>query len=144
MAEKGDSHYAKKHPAGRKPDRRLAELVKARAVEDEIPCAVAFEMARESKTGPAEVGTAMDLLEMRIGKCQLGLFGYGQRKKITVPAESVSPDLADMIQASLVGGRLACKSAWEIAKGLGVTKMAVASACEALKIRISDCQLGAF
>jgi len=39
---------------------------------------------------------------------------------------------------------LSCAVSWEIADALQLTRMAVSEACEALKIKIKPCQLGAF
>jgi hypothetical protein len=94
---------------------------------------------------PSEVGRALDLLEIRIIKCQLGLFGHEKGKRLIVkPAETVPQDLEEAIRAGLVNGRLPCVIAWEIAKRFNVPKMGITSACERLNLHISRCQLGAF
>lgn len=43
-------------------------------VNDRLPCAVAFEIARELKTSRREVGRTADALGFRISSCQLGCF----------------------------------------------------------------------
>ena len=85
-----------------------------------------------------------DLLELKLKKCQLGLFGYEPDKRIVKPAETVSEALETCILKELTDNRLSCEKAWEIAKKLGLTKMAVSAACEHLSIKINACQLGAF
>jgi hypothetical protein len=80
---------------------------------------------------------------MRIVKCQMGLFGYRPKKRPVKPAEGVSPVRGAAIRESLLDDRLPCISVWEIAERLKVSKMKVASASEALGVKISDCQLGA-
>jgi hypothetical protein len=137
-------HYKKKHPDESMPNPALSREIERRSAKGELPCAVAFEIARISQVPPAEVGRDLDLLEIRISKCQLGLFGYRPEKRIVRPAENLSPELSEAIRKAAVDGRLSCTSAWEIARRLGFTRMAVASACEALRIKISGCQLGAF
>lgn len=145
MTHNDTGHYAKKHPEGRKVDPRLAELLKGRASNGELPCAVAFDIAAHLDTTPAEVGVAMDLLEIRIVKCQMGLFGYRPRKSILKPPDRVPEALQEAIHESAAKeGRLSCKAAWDIAHRLKVGKMAVAAACETLGVKISACQLGAF
>jgi hypothetical protein len=144
MTHQDRGHYGKKHPPDRKADPEISEAIKQRALKGGIPCAVAFNIAADLRTAPAEVGFTADLLEIPIVKCQLGLFGYGPEKKIVRPAETVSPALKSFIQDSLVDERLTCAGAWEIAEKSGIGKMAVSSACEALKIKIFSCQLGAF
>ena len=66
-----------------------------------------------------------------------------QEKKVK-PVDSVSPELEKAIREGLVDNRLPCEVAWEIAKKSGISKMDVSSACEALEIKISSCQLGTF
>lgn len=48
------------------------------------------------------------------------------------------------IEDSLAQGRLPCERAFAIAERLGVPVGRVGAACEAMEIRISDCQLGCF
>jgi hypothetical protein len=91
-----------------------------------------------------EVGVTIDLLEIRLKRCQLGLFGYGQKKGVVKPAVKVSTELEKAIHGALADGRLPCLAAWKIADGMGIARMDVSSACEALKIKIKPCQLGAF
>jgi hypothetical protein len=143
MSHKDKSSYAKKHSPGLKLNPTIAEAVKQAAAGDKIACASAFKVAGKLKVPPGEVGVTIDLLEIRVFKCQLGLFGYGTSKKV-VPAETVSPALEAVIRDSLVKGKLPCASAWEMAEKLNITKREIASACEALKIKISSCQLGGF
>jgi len=40
--------------------------------------------------------------------------------------------------------KLSCAAAWEIAGSLNISRTKVASACEAMGIKIKPCQLGAF
>lgn len=122
----------------------LQTLVAGKAVEGRLACAVAHSLARELGVSPAEVGQAADEAEVRLNRCQMGLFGYYPQKRIVVPAQTVDHHLEKAIRSALSNGRLACASAWEIAKQLGVARMEVAGACEAMGIKISACQLGAF
>jgi hypothetical protein len=91
-----------------------------------------------------EVGVAIDLMDIQLERCQLGLFGYGEKKLIVKPAENVPSDLEKAIRDALAGGRLPCAAAWRIAEAFGIAKTDVSSACEALKIKVKPCQLGAF
>jgi hypothetical protein len=83
-------------------------------------------------------------MNFKLTKCQLGLFGYQPDKKIVKPQDSINSEMKDAISAGLVHGRLSCQRAWDIASRLHVRKMTVSSACEAMGIKIKDCQLGAF
>ncbi len=145
MARKDKGRYAKKHSSDRKMDQKVAEAVQGRiSAEGEISCAAAFRIVSDLGVSPLEVGFTIDVMEIPVTKCQLGLFGYNPRKGFVKPAESVSSGLEDAIRRALVNDRLSCAAAWEIAEEIGVGKMDVTAACEALKIKISSCQLGTF
>jgi len=105
---------------------------------------VAHKIAGDLDIVPIEVGTAIDLLEYRIIRCQLGLFGYDPKTKIVKPAGEVSPELKKAIHENMKNNRLSCLSCWKIAKQLNLRKMAVSAACETLEIKLYKCQLGAF
>jgi hypothetical protein len=144
MTEKDKGHYAKKHPPDRKVNPLIADAVKSRSPEGEIACAVAFEIVENQKSTPGEVGFTIDALEVRVVKCQLGLFGYKPTKRIVKPSQNVSSPLKEAIQKSLVKDRLACKAAWDIADRFGLRRLEVSSVCETMGIKISSCQLGTF
>jgi len=93
---------------------------------------------------PGEVGFTIDMLEIRLIKCQLGLFGYGPEKKVPHATEKISEPLEQAIHNELTGEALACATAWKIAEKLKVGKREVSAACDALGIKIRPCQLGAF
>jgi len=144
MTHEDAGHYAAKHAARAQPAPEIAEAVRDKVKNGRITCAAMHKIASDLKTTPAEVGVAVDLIEARLTKCQMGLFGYAPERRIVKPAGEVSPELEGAIRESLTHGRLSCLSSWEIAKRLGIAKMGVACACEALHIKISSCQLGAF
>jgi hypothetical protein len=123
---------------------KLVEAINGKAIAESIACSAVFTIIGELGVGPAEAGRTLDLMDMSIIKCQLGLFGYTPEKKVVKPAESVSDAMSGEITARLTEGRLSCAAAWEIAARLKVPKMEVAAACETLGIKIKPCQLGAF
>jgi hypothetical protein len=131
-------------PNGRVPKEEVVRAVVEKAEKGCIACAAAHTIASELGEGPGEVGFAADLKEISIVKCQLGLFGYGSHGRTVKPASEVTPALRQAIESSLVNGRLTCADAWRIADASGIPRMGVASACEAMKVKISSCQLGAF
>ena len=139
-----DKQFAQKHGPDAKPDILLKNEIINRAKENKIPCAVAFEIAKELQVSADAVGMTVDLINYRLVKCQLGLFGYQPKKKIVKPQNKVSEDLKDAISDALVQGKLSCKSAWDIASRFKVHKMKVSGACEAMGVKIKHCQLGAF
>jgi hypothetical protein len=144
MTHADADRYAAKHPGDRKLDKRVAEAVQKRVAGGEINCADATAIAENLRVDMLKVGETLDLLEIRLKRCQLGLFGYAGKKLIVEPAVKVSPELEKAIRGSLADGRLSCLSAWKIADGMDLARMDVTSACEALKIKVKPCQLGAF
>ncbi len=143
MARKDKGHFASKHP-GASVKKEVAELLKKARTDGALTCPLAFQAASELNLTPAEIGQAIDLLEIPLSKCQLGLFGYTPVSRIIQPAESVPEDLEAAIRKALSDGRLPCAEAFRIAKEFKLAKIRVSSACEKLKIKISACQLGAF
>jgi len=144
MAHSDAGHYAAKHPAARMLNEKISAAVQQKAVDGGISCADATAIAEKSGVDMREVGVTIDLLEIRLRQCQLGLFGFDRREGGLRPATEVAPDLEKAIRENLAGGRLSCISAWQIADGRGLSRIAVSSACEKLKIKIKPCQLGAF
>jgi hypothetical protein len=144
MTHEDAGHYAAKHPPGTRPDPAIAEAVLARVENGHITCSDAHRIARDLGVAPAVVGTAIDLLEKRIARCQLGLFGYAPQRKVLQPADSVTPELAGALNRLAVDGRIGCKECWDTAAAFGMPRMAVAAACDRLGLKIRPCQLGAF
>jgi len=144
MTHEDAGHYSAKHSAGSSPDPAIAAALANAADEHRITCVGAFKVAEGLRVAPSEVGKAADLLEYRIVRCQLGLFGYAPDKKVVKPAGEVTGELRDRLDAVVADGEVDCASAFEIAETLGLPKMAVAAACESVGIKIINCQLGAF
>lgn len=143
MTREDEGHYKSKHPDGTVCDPLIAKAVQAKTEDGRIPCAAAFAVAHDLGITPADVGKTMDLLEVRLVKCQLGLFGYPENK-IIKPASEVPDALKTLILAKLENKRLSCASCWQIAEEQHIPKMQVSAACETLSIKIKPCQLGAF
>lgn len=143
MVSEENKQFIEKHGTDAQPDSKIENLISNRGKNSELPCAVAFEIAKELGVSAGEIGKNADLLNFRLIKCQLGLFGYDQ-KKIVKPKNNASRDLQDAILQALVDGRLPCEKAWGIASRFKVPKMTVSGACEAMVIKIKPCQLGAF
>ena len=136
--------YSDKHPPGTKPDPTVAAAAIAKATEEQMTCAAAHDLAAELAVDPSEVGKTLDLLDLRITECQMGLFGYKPAKKIVQPADTVSEGLRSRLEAATSADKITCASCWELAAQLGLDKMQVAAACEKLDLKIGPCQLGAF
>ncbi len=144
MAHEDAGHYAAKHNKGTELSPAVQKAIEDKNKNGFITCAAAHGIAKTLSIPPAEVGVAVDLMEVRLSRCQMGLFGYEPDGRIIKAATEVNPELDAAIRESIKGGKLPCLVSWEIAKRFGIAKMDVASACETLGIKISSCQLGAF
>jgi len=144
MTQEDKGHFGAKHPSGIVVAKEITEAVKKRSRQGALTCPLAFKIAGELAVLPEAVGKVMDLLEINIVKCQLGLFGYSPVRRIVQPAESVSGELEAALRSALIDGRVPCAQAFRIAGELKLAKIRVSGACEKLKIKISSCQLGAF
>jgi hypothetical protein len=138
-------HFYKKHGADIKINESIKSAVEKESRDHKLPCALAFKIADRLNVAPREVGITLDLLDYRITKCQLGLFGYQpDKKKVMGGMSDIHPYLEKAIHSALVENRLPCQSAWQISIDCRVGKMTVSNACETLGIKIKPCQLGAF
>ncbi|MGD8963831.1 MAG: hypothetical protein PVH43_15015 [Desulfobacterales bacterium] len=144
MKRENGKKFADKHGSDAQIDPRIKDALDQQTQNNEVPCAVAFKIAKALQVSPADVGKTADLLELELVKCQLGLFGYKPDKKIVMPKAAENPDLQQTIRDSLIGGKLPCRIAWEIASRHDLSKMAISAICEHLGIKIKPCQLGAF
>jgi hypothetical protein len=135
--------FSEKHAPHAQIDPAIRAMVEQRATNDKIPCAVAFAIAAELDAPPSAVGATVDLIDFRLTKCQLGLFGYGPQKKIVQPKDPDGPQRAAILAAA-ADKQMDCSAAWALARQLDMPKLAISNACEALGIKIRHCQIGAF
>jgi len=136
-------NLAQKH-AGKSPDPKIEAELSLKSIRGELPCAVAFDIATRLNVAPAEVGITCDLRNIKLSKCQIGLFGYEPNYKVVTADKEPLPALKEALAAAQTGNRITCRIAWEIAARLKVGKIAVGNACETMGIKIKHCQLGAF
>jgi len=111
-----------------------------------LPCAFAFRLAAENGWTPAQVGAETNRLDVRISRCQLGLFGYEsfRQKGLIQQVAEVPGDMTVSLRAAAVDGAITCSALWRIAEDHGLPRMAIACAAETLELRVSPCQLGCF
>jgi len=148
MVTHSSRRFSKKHGQDMQPDALIkAEIVK-RKKNDRLPCAVAFEIAKEMNIFPKKVGEIADLVNCKLAKCQLGLFGYKRKINLAKSRDlrklSQNMELKDAVLDALVNGKLACKCAWKIASEFNVSKFSLAALCNLMEIGITECQLGIF
>ena len=55
-------------------ENELERKIKSSLVDDRLPCAIAFKIAKELKISPRDVGDAANRLSVKISNCQLGCF----------------------------------------------------------------------
>ena len=127
----------------------LEQAIRNALRNEQLPCAVAFKVAKEQGVRPDEVGDLATEMDVRISHCQLGVFGYGPKPeglhKILKPAESISDDLEDALQKHVTGdSKITCANVWEVAEALGIAKREAAAAVEAMGLRLINCQLNCF
>jgi hypothetical protein len=144
MKRQNGKRFVEKHGPNAAPDRVIKNAILQRTHKNELPCAVAFEIAEALQVPPDSVGMTADLMDYKLVKCQLGLFGYRPKKKIVKSQDTVAEDLKNTVLDALDQGKLSCKSAWEIASRFKIHKMKISGACEAMGVKITRCQLGAF
>ncbi|HOS40443.1 MAG TPA: hypothetical protein PLG31_11960 [Spirochaetota bacterium] len=144
MTHHDEGNYRAKRHGEDAPAAEIMDAVANGARDGKIACTAAEAIATRLSVAPDEVGRAIDLAELKISACQLGLFGYGKGVKLIKPAESVAEDLAGEIRAAATDGRIACTDVWAIADRRGMTRLDAACACDALGLKIAACQLGAF
>lgn len=128
---------------------KLLQELHNRAIDGELACADAHEIARLFDVAPIEVGKLVNrATELRFNRCQLGLFGYGPKaegkSKIVLRAENVPPDIAAALQAKATNGRISCADVWEIADRYKYPRLGIANIVEALGLKVKPCQLGCF
>lgn len=144
MTHEDRGKYVAKHPQNTEVDEDLKKEILEQVKNNSMACKKAEDIAGEMGFSLAETGRTIDVLNVKITKCQLGLFGYGETQKIVQPAKEISPELKESITSALEDGHLSCTAAWGIADTFGMSRMKVAAACEMLQVKIKPCQLGAF
>ena len=127
----------------------MGDLIRAMEeaqVDGRLPCPGAFAVASRLGLEPRRAGEEATRRGIKISLCQLGLFGHATEGKgrIVDAAIEVPPVVERALRSRLVQGKLPCRTAWDAAELLGLSRLEVANAAESLGIRIPACQLGCF
>lgn len=144
MTHHDHGNYRAKHPLAEDVDKNLALALRQKVRRGYITCAALHKIASEFKISPSHAGISADLMEFKIGRCQLGLFGYGPENKILHTVTEPGADLLKQIIKKAENRRISCSACWQIAADAHIARIEVARACESIKIKISSCQLGSF
>jgi hypothetical protein len=144
MSHHDSGHYAAKHASDTPINPEIAAAVKKFVKQGKISCAHAHRIAANLGVSPADVGKTIDLLEIRISQCQLGLFARRETPNTPLRPEETSVAVATSLQAAQSEGRLSCREPWRIAEEEELSREMVGAACDALRIKLVACQLGTF
>lgn len=144
MSKEKGKPYSEKHDPDFRPDPSIEKELRKRAASREISCALAFRIAEDLGVEPHEVGRTADVLDIRLVKCQLGLFGYKPEKKIVTPEDAPNKEIEEAITRSSEDNRLSCERVFQIAAQFNMSKLTVSNVCQGNLIQIKHCQLGAF
>ena len=147
MTHEDAGKYSTKHRSGIIINKQVARMVREKSPGGEIACVTCEKISKELDVEISEVGITVDLLEIKIKKCQLALFGYSKKPnhgKDIQAADSVSDEMKRAIEEAAENGKVTCAALWMIADRLGTKRKEVSAACETLKIKIRKCQLGTF
>lgn len=111
-----------------------------------LPCAFAFHIAGEHGWTPSQVGAEADRLDVRISRCQLGLFGFEEfgEKRFTGCVAVIPSELRDALTRGSTSKAISCLSTWRIADDLAIPRILAGVAANEMGIRITQCQLGCF
>ncbi len=142
--ENSDKKLVDKHKSDATPDSSIKYEILKHSLNSELSCVSAFLIAKRCNVSPCKVGMIANLINCRLVKCRMGLFGYKPDKKIVIPVKTTNQNIKNTITNNLVKGKLACEIAWGIASFFKVNKMTVSGICEDMNIKINKCQLGAF
>jgi hypothetical protein len=147
MTHKDAGKYAAKHPSGTTVNEQIAKAIREKSPGGTLACGAGEKISKVLEVRISEVGITADLLGIKINKCQLGLFGWGEKPNHghdIQPADSVSVEMKSALEEAAENGVVTCAALWRIADSLGEKRKAVSAACEALKLKIRACQLGTF
>ncbi len=143
MGHQDKGHFKAKHE-NKRIEPTVAKSIEKLGIDNCLTCASAHRIAKQQNLTPTQIGVQTDLLEYRITECQMGLFGYPDKKKRIDPNINIPGNLDNAIDDKNKNGRISCLECWNIANNMKVKKLDIGSACEKKEIRIKPCQLGAF
>ncbi len=143
MTHEDKGNYAGKHPH-LKTNSLVAEKLEKLKDKNQITCAAAHRAASDLNMSPKEVGAQVDLMELRLVQCQLGLFGHTPGSGQTDEDIQVPDDLKLRLDSATQEGRISCKACWDIAREFKMSRMDMGAVCKKIDLRIKPCQLGAF
>lgn len=143
MTRKDAGHYAVKHQ-NISLDTSIVSVLEKSARNGTITCSSVHRVAQSLDISPEEVGIQVDLMELKMKECCLGLFGYEPSGKNFDKDIEVSGTLKEELCKISPEGRTTCLQCWNFARENKMKLIDIGSACEKLGIKIKKCKLGAF
>jgi hypothetical protein len=135
-------------PEGFVVDDLVAQEIEAQLEEGMLSCARANVIAQKMTISPSLIGHTVDALGIRLYRCQLGLFGYPNKKgwaDAGLLDSQISPEFAKVLsEAKSEMDELTCLQLWNLAAEYHIDRLRAGYIAEKLGIRIVACQLGAF
>jgi hypothetical protein len=130
------------------PRPEIRAAIEERLADGKLACASAFAIVHAHDIEPLEVGWTANVMDVRLNRCQLGLFGYPGKQgwnNSNVPDLPVPAGMAEAIKAyGEAHDTLPCITAWDIASQFETSRMLVGYIADKLGVKITPCQLGAF
>jgi hypothetical protein len=114
-----------------------------------LTCQAAHLIAGELDADPLYVGDQATAIGARIVRCQLGFFGYAEKKgmpgyKIVRKLDSVPQAVAAAVRQAARDGEVSCAALWEIGHAQGISRSDMGNVTETLGVKVRPCQLGCF
>ena len=139
---------SKEVPLGFIIDNEIEKTIKNHLVDELLSCSDANKIAMQYDVSPDTIGHTVDALNIRLTRCQLGLFGYLNKKgweaagvtKLPIPEEFVNALKAAAGDAK----KITCLELWNLAEVYKLTRMHAGYLADSQDIQIRNCQIGAF
>lgn len=114
-----------------------------------LTCEAAHLIASDLGTDPLFVGDQATAAGIRVACCQLGFFGFAEKKgmpgyKIVQKLDRVPQTVAAAVWGAARDGEISCAALWEIGQAQGISKLDMGNIVETLGIKVHPCQLGCF
>ncbi|NLV74805.1 MAG: hypothetical protein GXY52_09020 [Chloroflexi bacterium] len=114
-----------------------------------VACVEAHSQAQRLGISPEALGQAINAHGgIRVNRCQLGFFGYGEKSlgkhRIVLAAQDILPEIEEALLSNARDGVVSCQHVWAVAKAFEYPYLGIANIAEAMGIKVKPCQLGCF
>ncbi len=133
-----------------KNEEAVRAAIKSSLGEDgQISCEAAHQVAVRIDAEPVKIGDEANKIEIRITRCQLGLFGFAPKKgmpgyKVVKKLDSPQGIASEAVKKAAADGSASCLELWRIADEQNLTRLDIGNIAETFGIKVSPCQLGCF